>query len=73
MITFKQINMENRPYYFFNNMINIKSFNPNLLGIDKISFKSIDAATYHCKYITMNHVNIDSENPSYLENVMAGI
>ena len=54
-------------------MINIKNFNPNLLGIDKISFKSIDAATYHTKYITMNHVNIDSENPSYLENVMADI
>ena len=39
MITFKKINIENRPYYIFNDMINIKSFDPNLLSIDKISLK----------------------------------
>ena len=41
----------------------------NLLSIDKISFKSIDAVTYHIKYITMkslDHINIDSENSLYL-------
>ena len=38
MITFKQINIESRPYYFFNDMINIKNFDQNLLSIDKISF-----------------------------------
>ena len=69
MITFKQINIENRPYYFFNGMINIKNFDPNLLSIDKISFKSIDAVIYNIKYITLksfNHVNTDSENLPYL-------
>ena len=40
MITFKKINL-NRPYYFFSDMVNIKDFNPNLLSIDKISYKNI--------------------------------
>ena len=69
MITFKQINIKNRPYYFFNDTINIKKLDPNLLSIDKISFKSIDVVAYHIKYITMkslDHVNIDSANPLYL-------
>ena len=43
MITFRQFNRENRPYYIFNDMINIKNFDSNLLRIDKISFKSTDA------------------------------
>ena len=68
-MTFKQINIENRPYYFFNDIINIKNFDPNMLSIDKISFKSIDSVIFNIKYITMkslNHVNIDNENPPYL-------
>ena len=46
-------------------MINTKNFDPNLLIIDKISFKSTDAVIYHTKYITMKSLdseNIDSEN-----------
>ena len=35
----KQINIENHPYYFFNDLINIKNFDPNLLDIDKVSVK----------------------------------
>ena len=69
MITFKQINIENRSYYFFNDMINIKNFDSNLLSIDKISFKSIDAVIHNIRYITLkslNHVNIDSKKPPYL-------
>ena len=68
-MTFKQINIENRPYYFFNDIINIKNFDPNMLSIDKISFKSTDSVIFNIKYITMkslNHVNIDNENPPYL-------
>ena len=30
-----QRNIKNRNYYFYNDMINIKNFNPNLLYIDK--------------------------------------
>ena len=69
MITFKQVNIENRPYSFLNDIINIKNFDPNLLSIDKTSFKCIYVVTYHIKSITMkslDHVNIDSENSLYL-------
>ena len=33
----KQINIKNQTYYFFNDMINIKNFDSNLLKIDKES------------------------------------
>ena len=33
----KQINIKNRTYYFFNDMINIKDFDSNLQKIDKKS------------------------------------
>ena len=69
MIIFKIINIKNRPYYFFNDMIDIKHFGPNLLSIDRISFKSIDIVTYYIKYISMkslDHVNTDLKNSVYL-------
>ena len=33
----KQIEIRNRTYYFYNEMINLKDFWPNLLKIDKKS------------------------------------
>ena len=48
-------------------MINIKNFDPNLLKIDKKSYKNIDI--YYIGYITMkdfDDVSINSVNPSYL-------
>ena len=56
-------------YYFFNDMISVKKFDPSFLNISKISFKSIDAVIYSIRYITMkslDHVNIDSANSIYL-------
>ena len=44
MKSIKQINIENCSYYFFNEMINVKSLNSKFLNIDEISFKSTDAA-----------------------------
>ena len=69
MIIFRQINTKYRPYYFFNDMINIKHFDPGLLDIDKISFKSTDAVIYKIRYVTMKSLdneNIDSANRLYL-------
>ena len=63
----KQINIKNRTYYFFNDMINIKKFDSSLLTIDKKTYKSIDI--YYIGYITMKdfgHVKINSVNPLYL-------
>ena len=37
----KQINIKNRTYYFFNDMINIKDFDSRQLKIDKKSHKHI--------------------------------
>ena len=35
----KQIDVKNRTYYFYNDMINIKKFDSNLLKIDNKSYK----------------------------------
>ena len=46
-------------------MTNIKNFDPNLLSINKISYKNTDAVVYSTKYIMMegiNKQNIVSEN-----------
>ena len=48
-------------------MINTKNFDPNLLKIDKKSYKNIDI--YYIGYITMkdsDYVKINSVNPLYL-------
>ena len=37
----KQINIKNRTYYFFNDMINIKDFDPSLINVDRKSYKNI--------------------------------
>ena len=65
----KQINIKNWTYYFYSNMINIKNFLPNLLEIDRKSYK--DIAIYNIRYITINKIdenseNIYSVNPLYL-------
>ena len=64
----KQINIKNRTYYFYNDMINIKNFEPNLLKIDRKSYKNI--GIYNIGYITIKKIddceNIYSVNPLYL-------
>ena len=63
----KEINIKNRTYYFFDDMINIEDFDPNLLKIDKKSYKNIDI--YYIGYITVKdsyYVKINSVNPLYL-------
>ena len=47
----KQIEIKNRTYYFYNDMINIKSFVRNLLKMDKKSYKNI--GIYNTGYITI--------------------
>ena len=38
----KELNIKNRTYYYFNDIINIKDFHSNLLRIDKKQCKDID-------------------------------
>ena len=61
----KQINIKNRTYYFYNDIINIKNFDSMLLKIDKKSYK--DIGIYNIGYITIRKIddceNIYSVNP----------
>ena len=63
----KQIEIKNRIYYFYNDIINIKEFNSNLLKIVKKSYKDIDI--YYIGYITIKKIgdceNIYTVNPLY--------
>ena len=47
----KQINIKNRTYYFYNDMINLKDFKSDLLKIDKKHYKGINI--YFIGYITI--------------------
>ena len=62
----KEINIKNWTYYFFDDMINSKDFNSNLLKIDRKFYKNINI--YYIGYITMkdsDYVNINSVNLLY--------
>ena len=48
----KQMNIKNRTYYFFNDMINIKDFEPSLIKIDK---KNIQKYWYLLYWIYRNN------------------
>ena len=64
----KQIDIKNRTYYFYNDPINIKKIDSNLLKIDKKSYK--DIGIYNIGYITIKKIDdyedIYSVNPLYL-------
>ena len=47
----KELNIKNRTYYYFNDIIDIKNFQSNLLKIDKKQCKDIDI--YYIDYITI--------------------
>ena len=49
----KQINIKNRTFNFFNDMINIKDFDPNLLKIEKNSYK--DISIFNIGYIKIKN------------------
>ena len=51
MRTVKQINIENRTYYFYNDTTDLKNFDSSLLKIDKKIIK--DIGIYNIGYITI--------------------
>ena len=63
------LNIKNKTYYFFNDMINIKDFQSNLLTIDKMPNKDFDI--YYVDYTTIKKIgdcnNIRSVNPLHLK------
>ena len=56
MGSIKKISIKNRTYDFFNDMINIKNFDSNLLKIDKKSYKNI--VIYYIGYMTIKKLVI---------------
>ena len=52
----KQIEIKNRTYYLYNDIINIEEFNSSLLKIEKKSYKDIDI--YYNGYITIKKLMI---------------
>ena len=42
METIKQINIKNRTYYFYNDIINFDEFDENRIRVDKKNFNDID-------------------------------
>ena len=55
----KKINIKNWTYYFYNDMIDLKTFDERLLKIDKKSYKNI--GIYNIGYITIKK-NDDCKN-----------
>ena len=64
----KQIDIKNRTYYFYDDIIDLKKFDARLLKIDKKSHKNI--GIYNIGYITIKKIddceNIYSVNPLHL-------
>ena len=64
----KKMNINNRTYYLFNDMVNIADFDSSLPKIDKKSYKKIDI--HYIGYITIKKIddyeNIRTVYPFYL-------
>ena len=71
MSSVKELSIKNQTYYFYDDMIDIRKFQSNLLKIDKKPYEDFDI--YYIGYITIkkfdklsDHENIHSVNPLYL-------
>ena len=63
----KQLNIKNRTYYFYNDLINALNFESNNLKLDKKTWKDIDI--YYIGYVNKNKPEdwkVDSVNLFYL-------
>ena len=62
------MNIKNRTYYFYSNIISLKKFDAKLLKIDKKSHKNLDI--YYIGYVNIKNIadyeSIYSVNPLYL-------
>ena len=65
----KQINIKNRSYYLYRNLIDLKDFDAELLKIEKKSYKNIDI--YYIAYSTFikigDYWSNFTLNPLYLD------
>ena len=50
----KQINVKDRTYYFYNYIIDIKTFDSNMLRLDKKTYKNLDI--FNIGYVTVKNI-----------------
>ena len=61
----RQLNIKNRTYYFYNDLINVLNFEASNLKLDKKTWKDIDI--YYLDYVDKKpEWNLNSVNPLYL-------
>ena len=68
----KYINIKNSIYFFFDDIISIKTFDPIKIKIDEKSYKNI--LIYFIGYVTIKdskYVKLNSANPLYLSIIKA--
>ena len=53
---FKDVNIKYYAHYFFDDIINIKNFDPNNIKIDENSYKNI--LIYYIVYVTIKYLKI---------------
>ena len=64
MVATKQMNIKNKTYYFYNDLINIKNFDVKFLKLDKKA--SMALGIYYITYVTKkSEYNVNSVNPLY--------
>ena len=68
MGSIKEINIKNRTYCFYNDIIDLKTFDSNNLKLDKKTYKDLDI--YNIGYVTIKKIgdcyDVNSVNPLYL-------
>ena len=66
-MTTRQLNIKDRTYYFYNDLINVLNFEANNLKLDKKSWEYIDI--YYTGYVDKKKPSewkVNSVNPLYL-------
>ena len=67
MGSIKEISIKNRTYYFYNDIIDIETFDSKNLKLDKKAYKDLDI--YNIGYVTVKKIgdcyNVNSVNPLY--------
>ena len=64
----REINIKDRPYYFYNDVIELETFDSNKLKLDKKTHKNLNI--YNIGYVTIKKIgcgyDVNSANPLYL-------
>ena len=68
MGSIKEINIKKPTYHFYNDIIDLKTFNSNNLKVDKKTYKDLDI--FNIGYVTIKKIghgyDVSSVNPLYL-------